>query len=119
LENIIEQSVIFSTGQQPLELGRSLANSLFQAEAPPAGPVVATTSKETKPVQVAKSLRDVKQMHQENEREYILSILVKTNGRVRGSGGAAELLNLKPTTLEYRMEKLGIRKSVTTAGPEA
>lgn len=119
LENIIEQSVIISGGQQPLELGRSLNTTLFQPHIASINPVAAVPEASAPPLQQPKSLLDVKQMHQENERDYIVSVLVKTNGRVRGSGGAAELLNLKPTTLEYRMEKLGIRKSITTAGPDA
>jgi transcriptional regulator with GAF, ATPase, and Fis domain len=47
----------------------------------------------------------------ENEREYILSILEKSKGRIRGAGGAAALLNIPPTTLHSKMKKLGIRKS--------
>ena len=46
----------------------------------------------------------------QNEREYILSILKKSNGKVRGPGGAAELLDLPPSTLQSKMKKLGIRK---------
>jgi formate hydrogenlyase transcriptional activator len=34
----------------------------------------------------------------------------QTGWRVRGPGGAAELLGIKPTTLDSRMEKLGIRR---------
>ncbi|MVN77542.1 response regulator [Hymenobacter sp. HMF4947] len=116
LENIIEQSVIISDGQQPLELGRSLASPLFQASGVGRPAEEAPRSPTPQP---PKDLLDVKHLQQETEREYILSVLVKTNGRVRGSGGAAELLQLKPTTLEYRMEKLGIRKTITTTGPEA
>ena len=41
-------------------------------------------------------------------RAAILAALTKSGGRIRGNGGAAELLNLKPTTLEARMKKLGI-----------
>jgi len=44
------------------------------------------------------------------EREHILSVLESTRWRVRGLQGAAELLGLKPTTLETRMAKLGIRR---------
>lgn len=47
----------------------------------------------------------------ENEREYILFVLGKTNGKVRGPGGAAELLKLPSSTLQSKMKKLGIRKS--------
>ncbi len=42
------------------------------------------------------------------EREHILRVLESTGGRIRGKNGAAEVLQLKPTTLESRMAKLGI-----------
>ncbi len=44
------------------------------------------------------------------DREHILRVLETTGWRVRGRNGAAELLGLKPTTLETRMAKLGIRR---------
>jgi len=46
---------------------------------------------------------------QESMRDTILAALAQANNRIRGQGGAAELLNLKPTTLESRMKKLQIR----------
>ncbi|MDF2191626.1 sigma 54-interacting transcriptional regulator [Paraflavitalea sp. CAU 1676] len=49
----------------------------------------------------------------ENEKEYILYVLRKCNGRVRGAGGAAEVLNIPPTTLHSKMKKLGIRKTLS------
>jgi formate hydrogenlyase transcriptional activator len=42
------------------------------------------------------------------EREEILRILKATNGRVAGTGGAAERLGIPRTTLISRMKKLGI-----------
>ena len=42
------------------------------------------------------------------EIEHIRAVLESTKWRVRGPGGAAERLGLKPTTLESRMAKLGI-----------
>ena len=39
---------------------------------------------------------------------HIRSVLESTNWRIRGRGGAADRLGLKPTTLESRMAKLGI-----------
>jgi PAS domain S-box-containing protein len=45
---------------------------------------------------------------QDVERNHIRNILKQTGWRVRGKGGAAELLGLKPTTLDARMKKLGI-----------
>ena len=44
------------------------------------------------------------------EIEHIRKVLETTNWRVRGSGGAAERLGLKPTTLESRMARLGISR---------
>ncbi|WP_210521659.1 sigma 54-interacting transcriptional regulator [Hymenobacter terricola] len=45
---------------------------------------------------------------QDAMREAILAALAQANNRIRGRGGAAELLHLKPTTLESRMKKLQI-----------
>jgi PAS domain S-box-containing protein len=42
------------------------------------------------------------------EKEHIRSVLESTGWRIRGSGGAADRLGLKPTTLETRMAKLGL-----------
>jgi len=44
------------------------------------------------------------------EKEYILQVLKYCKGRVQGPGGAAELLDMPPTTLHSRMKKLGIQK---------
>ena len=46
----------------------------------------------------------------ENEKFHILQALTKSNWKIYGHGGAAELLDLKPTTLISRMKKLGIRR---------
>jgi transcriptional regulator with GAF, ATPase, and Fis domain len=42
------------------------------------------------------------------EREHILKVLEKTEWRIEGNKGAASLLNLNPSTLRSRMQKLGI-----------
>ncbi len=47
---------------------------------------------------------------QRRERENILAALKRTNWKLRGADGAAELLGLKPTTLVSRMEKWGLKK---------
>ena len=44
----------------------------------------------------------------ELEAEHIRAVLDGTSWRVRGLGGAAQRLGLKPTTLESRMARLGI-----------
>ena len=44
------------------------------------------------------------------EREHIRSVLEDSGWRIRGAAGAADRLGLKPTTLETRMAKLGLRR---------
>ncbi len=46
----------------------------------------------------------------EVERQHIIEVLQQTGWRVRGKGGAAEILDIKPTTLESRMQKLHITR---------
>ena len=46
----------------------------------------------------------------EMQRRHILAVLQKTSWRVSGKKGAAAILGLKPTTLESRMAKLGIKR---------
>jgi transcriptional regulator with GAF, ATPase, and Fis domain len=87
LEHVIERAAIRARSTT-LELGELLT----------AGPLPVATP--------APGL--VKSM-QEATREIILAALAQSNNRIRGQGGAAELLNLKPTTLESRMKKLEIR----------
>ncbi len=62
----------------------------------PDGPSTASAVRSTKLVDV--------------EREHILNVLENTRWRIRGIAGAAERLGLKPTTLETRMAKLGLRR---------
>ncbi len=47
------------------------------------------------------------------ERNHILDVLAKTGWRITGSGGAAEILGLRRTTLQSRMKKLGIKRPGT------
>lgn len=93
LENVMEQSVILNDGKSELQLKRTLIST-------------------TEPAAKAdiKTFEDVKRFQHETERDYIISILKKTNGRIRGANGAAELLNIKPTTLESKIEKLNIKR---------
>ena len=48
---------------------------------------------------------------EEMERKYILEVLRKTEGKISGRNGAAELLGLHPNTLRSRMIKLGIHSN--------
>ena len=46
----------------------------------------------------------------EATRQHIGRVLQATRGRIYGPGGAAEILGLKPSTLQSKMKKLGIRR---------
>ncbi|WAC12463.1 sigma-54-dependent transcriptional regulator [Dyadobacter pollutisoli] len=50
----------------------------------------------------------------ENEKQYILAALTKSNGKISGKGGAAEILNLPAATLVSKMKKLGISWNFVT-----
>jgi len=82
LRNVIERNLILNPGP------------IFHAEAP-------------EPVK--KSARSM-QHFDDMESEYFRDVLHAKGWRIRGEGGAAETLGLKPTTLEARMKKLGIRR---------
>ncbi|ACL05081.1 transcriptional regulator, NifA subfamily, Fis Family [Desulfatibacillum aliphaticivorans] len=46
----------------------------------------------------------------ENERSHILRILKRTGWKVAGASGAAKILDIPPSTLSFRMNKLGIKR---------
>lgn len=80
LRNVIERSLILHQG------------TVFEADLPDGAGVSSV---------VGTKIEEV-------DRDHIFRILERTGWRVRGPGGAAEALGLKPTTLEARMKKLGI-----------
>ncbi|MGY6275637.1 sigma-54 interaction domain-containing protein [Methylomonas sp. MgM2] len=90
LENIIERAVILADGPI-LEIGADLL--------PPADHRIEQTQSDDASLDAV-------------AKEHILSILDQTRWVIEGPGGAAQRLNLKPSTLRYRMQKLGIRKKV-------
>ena len=59
----------------------------------------------------------------EVERRYIVDVLHHTHGRITGKGGAAAILGLNPSTLSWRIDKLGLREilaeSRRSAGAQA
>jgi len=84
------------------ELRNTIERAMILASGPTLGidsPVVATAPA---PRSLA-TLADV-------EREHIQRVLESTHWRIRGAGGAAEILDLQPTTLESRMAKLGLHR---------
>jgi len=61
--------------------------------------------------------KDIKTVHSSDAslnavaKQHILNILEQTRWMIEGPNGAAQLLNIKPSTLRYRMQKLGIDKT--------
>jgi PAS domain S-box-containing protein len=97
LRNVIERAMIVSPGPAlQVELP-----FLSLAVLAPACPV--TAASEPVPAPDGLTLN-------ESQRRHILAILQKTGWRVSGKNGAAAILGLKPTTLESRMAKLGIKR---------
>jgi len=47
---------------------------------------------------------------EDSDRAHILKALERSGWRIRGPEGAAALLNIKPTTLEFRIKKLGLMR---------
>ena len=56
------------------------------------------------------TLPKVEAAERSQAKQLILKVLERTGWRVRGKGGASEILGLKPTTLEARMKKFGIHR---------
>jgi formate hydrogenlyase transcriptional activator len=88
LENFIERSVILSAGPT---LGAPLAEL-----DPPSNPLPV-------PLRTNVTLENI-------EREHILRVLRETGGVIAGVRGAAAQLGMKRTTLQSRMQKLGITR---------
>jgi PAS domain S-box-containing protein len=86
LENVIERSMILSPGPDLL-----LAESL---SAPPAV---------DRPETFSGPLKEV-------DRAHIVGVLEECKWKIKGADNAAERLGLKPSTLRYRMKKLGIER---------
>ena len=84
LENVVERAIILSRGQTVESAHIHVGEVRIHGENRPIRPL------------------------KEAEREHILSALDATHWKVSGSGGAAELLDVKPTTLEARMKMLNI-----------
>jgi len=89
LENVIERAVILSEGGtlSTLDIGAHYCSVLEEP----------LNSGELLPLS-------------EVERKHVISVLNHTKWRIRGKRGAANILALKPSTLEFRMKKLGITR---------
>ena len=96
LENVIERAVILSSGPE-----LTVASELL-----PVLPVAPAAA----PARTDIPGGDPAALH-EVDRQHILAVLKRTGWRIDGPQGAARILNLHPSTLRSRMQKLGIRRS--------
>ncbi|AZA57138.1 sigma-54 interaction domain-containing protein [Chryseobacterium shandongense] len=87
LENVIERSMITAQDEFITEIDFPKSIGLKKSEPEP----------------------EIKTLHQ-MEKEYILKVVEKCNGKIFGEYGAAILLGLPPTTLLSKMHRLGIKK---------
>ena len=99
LKNVIERAVILSPGDR-LRLDLAMPGNH------------AATEKNMDPTPVSLEIESGELMTETEfrilEKTNLTLALNKTNWRISGAGGAAELLGLKPSTLSYRMKVLGI-----------
>jgi PAS domain S-box-containing protein len=102
LQNVIERAVVLSKGPA-LKIEGSALFDFPPAEAPasilPGSPTLSSP-----PAPASSRIRSL----QEVERQHIVDVLTQANWRIEGDRGAAKLLNLQPSTLRSRMQKLGI-----------
>jgi formate hydrogenlyase transcriptional activator len=101
----LEQAIIVSQGAW-LEFGGFAAPVLRAQQLLPAAPA------ESSPTPSGSTSDGPIKTLREQERDHILAALRHTGGRVSGTQGAAVLLDINPKTLEARMKKLGIRRTV-------
>jgi formate hydrogenlyase transcriptional activator len=99
LQNVIERAVIISRGPVLNVALTELAPDVTSTSTP-----VDTTAKPA-------SHESLQEMLEKTERNQILRALEEANGVVAGPNGAAARLGVKRSTLQLRMQKLGIRLS--------
>jgi formate hydrogenlyase transcriptional activator len=101
LQNVIERAVIISRGPVLNVALTELASDVPSTSAP-----VVTPAKSA-------AHENLQKMLEETERNQILRALEEADGVVAGPNGAAARLGVKRSTLQLRMQKLGIRLSRT------
>ena len=102
LQNVIERAVILSAG--PV-----LNVPLSEFQSRPALAAVEGNGKPEKRLKFSTG-NDIRNVLEETERKYILSVLSQTDWVVAGPNGAAARLGMKRSTLQLRMRKLGLSR---------
>ena len=87
---------------------RELRNAIERAMILASGPRLTIAIPTPLAIARARSLRLV-----DIQKDHINQVLKVAGWRIRGAGGAADRLGLRPTTLETRMAKLGLRRPRT------
>src|SRR5882762_4553924 len=105
LQNIVERAVILSPGKTLV-----IADELRAA---PAQSAHASTTK-SKPIEIAPA-PDNNGSLDEVERRHIESVLNQSNWMIEGERGAAKILDMNPSTLRSRMQKLNIKRPARAA----
>ncbi len=104
LQNVIERAVILTKGPVLNIPGDDLRTQNMNSMAAAAGVQNPSASSNEAP-------RNMRTVMDETERKQIVEALEHTNWTVAGARGAAALLGMKRSTLQSRMQKLGIRIS--------
>ncbi|MEI9939210.1 MAG: sigma 54-interacting transcriptional regulator [Pseudomonadota bacterium] len=116
LENVIERGVVLSSGQM-LELDAQVISvardRVPPAPAPSPPPADAPAAAESVPrTATSNGVSSSKPLSlEEVERRHMLAVLERTGWVLEGAQGAAQLLNLSPSTARSRMKRLGITRS--------
>jgi formate hydrogenlyase transcriptional activator len=113
LQNTIERAAIMSDGAElviEFELNRARMGAAAAQAAPAREPAVSPPppSSDTPPSPEAGAGEML--TLEETERRHVLAVLRQVRGVIEGPRGAAKLLDMKPSTLRFRIRKLGIRK---------
>jgi formate hydrogenlyase transcriptional activator len=106
LQNTIERAAVLSTGTTLVvdwELGPNAAAAAAQAAVSEATTGQHNGGAHAPAEGNGQSLESI-------ERSHIVCILRQTRGVIEGPRGAARLLDMKPSTVRFRMKKLGISK---------
>ena len=102
LQNVVERAVVLSNG--PVLTVEETALFDFSRWDGPANNLSGTPLRSPPSAPVTSRLPSLEEV----ERQHIVAVLRETNWRIEGERGAAKLLNLQPSTLRSRMQKLGI-----------
>jgi transcriptional regulator with GAF, ATPase, and Fis domain len=115
LEHLIERNILLTQGnvlseiQLPRDLNQERNDRLMADGNTNTDIQLSQGAKVSSGLQTEQYSKSLEEM----EREYILSILKKSNGRIGGEDGAAKILKVPATTLHSKMKKLGIRKDIS------